>query len=142
MISHTAFSIVLGVTAFLHFFYITQPCHGVLLPLTNYFLLLKSTHSVCFNILNITVKITPVETYSFYRFLLVIHFTCIVHFRMHSPSVEKPNLGVNFLFHHSALGLSKITPYFCSPLKYHTPGAAHHHFIASPPLFPQNVSLC
>jgi len=95
-----------------------------------------------FELLFITLKFTPVKTYSFYHFSLVIHHTCIVHFQMQSPSVEKPNYGENFLFHRSSLGLSNITPYFCSPLKYHTPGAAPHHSIASPPLFPQNFSLC
>jgi hypothetical protein len=45
---------------------------------------------------------------------------------MHSPSVEKPNFGGNLLFHplQHRSGLSNITPYLCSPLKYHTSGAA------------------
>ena len=45
--------------------------------------------------------------------LTLLFFACYsshlyVHFKMHSPSVEKPNFGDNFLFHPSALGLSKM----------------------------------
>ena len=130
LISHNAFSIVLGVTTALHFVNITRPCHRVLLPLADYFFLLKSTRFVYFNFLNITLKFTPVETHSFYRFSLVIYHTCIVHFRMHSPSVEKPNFGENstrLVNHHTLLLLipSQISHRGCHR-------TSSLHFISSP----------
>ena len=85
-----------------------------------------------FNFLNITPAFHTCG-----NILTLSFFTCYsshlyVHFQMHSPSVEKPNFGNSFLFCPSAPGLLNITPYLCSPLKYHASGVAPHHFISSP----------
>ena len=124
LISHHAFSIVMCVTAVL-----TRPCHGVLLSLTYYFFFYKIYLFGIFELLNITLKFTPVETHSFYRFSLVIYHTCIVHFRMHSPSVEKPNFGENstrLVNHHTLL----LIPSQISHRGCHRTSSLH--FISSP----------
>ncbi len=86
-----------------------------------------------FNFFNITLKFSAYQ-----NILIASFFACYsshphFHFQMQSGSVGKPNFCKNVLFHRSLPGLSNITPCFCPPLKYHNPGAAPHHFSASPP---------
>ena len=52
------------------------------------FFLLKSTHFVCFNFLNITLEFS--RKILILSFFLLFITTGIVHFWMHSPPVEKP----------------------------------------------------
>jgi len=97
------------------------------------FVLFKSNRFMFSDFFNIKLDFNTCRNILILRFFTCYSSHLYVHFRMHSPSVDKPNFGEDFLFHFhpSALGLSNTTPYLFSPLKYH--GAAPHHFIPSLP---------
>ena len=118
LISHHAFSIVMCVTAVL-----TRPCHGVLLSLTYYFFFYKIYLFGIFELLNITLKFTPVKTHFIVFLLLFITpvlstFKC-THRQLRSLITERI---FSFTVHHWACQTSHLT---FAPLSNITPRLPH-----------------
>ncbi len=67
----------------------------------------ETTRFANFNLLNTLRHFARFKTYSHERFSLVIYHTCYVHYLVHSPSVEKPDFGDDFLCVPTVPGLSK-----------------------------------
>ena len=118
LISHHAFSIVMCVTAVL-----TRPCHGVLLSLTYYFFFYIIYLFGIFELLNITLKFTPVKTHFIVFLLLFITpvlstFKC-THRQLRSLITERI---FSFTVHHWACQTSHLT---FAPLSNITPRLPH-----------------